>query len=124
MSKVRGKDTGPEMAVRRIAHALGYRYRLHCRDLPGTPDLVFRRMKKVIFVHGCLWHRHGCVLDRPPKSRKEFWEAKLQGNKERDRKRQHELRKLGWRVLVLWECQLERKTLPKRIRHFLDGSTR
>jgi DNA mismatch endonuclease, patch repair protein len=121
MSKVRGKNTGPEILVRRLIFAMGYRYRLHATTLPGTPDLVFPSRRKCIFVHGCLWHRHGCALDRPPKSRRDFWEAKLQGNKERDSKRQSELRKLGWRVLVIWECQLKRSNLRSRIQRFLES---
>ena len=85
MSRIRGKDTGPEMTVRRIVHALGYRYRLHCRDLPGTPDLVFRRLRKIIFIHGCFWHRHeNCPYAYTPKSRQSFWRKKFRLNKQRD----------------------------------------
>ena len=124
MSRVRGKDTKPEMAVRRLVHAMGYRYRLHRRDLPGIPDLVFRRLKKVIFVHGCFWHRHPdtkCKLARMPKSRLDFWRPKLEGNRRRDEASQAELKKLGWRVLVVWECEIGHKEqLENKIRKFLE----
>ena len=120
MSKVRGKNTAPELLVRRLVFAMGYRYQLHDHRLPGVPDLSFRGRKKCIFVHGCLWHRHGCVNDRPPKSRRDFWEAKLQSNKERDQRHQRELRQLGWRVLVLWECQLNSLSISPRILRFLE----
>lgn len=108
MSRIRSKDTKPEMLVRRIVHGLGYRYRLHASDLPGRPDLVFRPRRKVIFVHGCFWHRHeGCSRNRIPKSpeRQEFWRAKLDGNARRDRLNQAALREKGWDVLVIWECE-------------------
>jgi DNA mismatch endonuclease (patch repair protein) len=107
MAKVRSKDTQPEMRVRRLIHAAGYRYRLHCRDLPGKPDLVFRSRRKVVFVHGCFWHRHpGCAHARIPKSRVEFWIAKLEGNRTRDHAIQQTLIDRGWGVLVIWECEL------------------
>lgn len=126
MSRVRSKDTGPEFRVRRVAHALGYRYRLHRRDLPGKPDLVFPGRRKVIFVHGCFWHRHtdpACKLARLPKSRLDFWLPKLQGNRERDLRNQQALRAMGWEVLVVWECELgERAALEYKLRRFLDGS--
>ena len=109
MSLIRGRDTKPEMLVRRMAHALGFRFRLHRRDLPGCPDLVFPRLKRVVFVHGCFWHRHqGCKRARLPKSRHEFWVPKLEGNRLRDRRNRALLKKLGWDCLVVWECQLER----------------
>ncbi len=123
MSRVRGKDTKPEMAVRRTVHAMGYRYRLHRRDLPGIPDLVFGRLKKVIFVHGCFWHRHPdptCKLARMPKSRLEFWRPKLEGNRRRDERIQAELRGSGWRVMVVWECGIGHKEqLENSVREFL-----
>lgn len=107
MGRVRGKDTKPELIVRRILHALGYRYRLHRRDLPGCPDLVFGPRRQVIFVHGCFWHRHKCSLgDRMPKSRVDFWKPKLEANQQRDRQQQAALRRLGWQILVVWECEL------------------
>jgi len=107
MSRVKAKDTKPEMKLRRLVHGLGFRYRLHRRDLPGTPDLVFPRRRAVIFMHGCFWHRHpGCGLTRMPKSRVEFWRTKLEANRERDLRHQQALAELGWRVLVVWECEL------------------
>ena len=109
MSRVRGKDTKPELIVRRLVHRMGYRYRLHRRELrPGTPDLVLQSRKKAIFVHGCFWHRHpdhACKLARLPKSRLDFWKPKLEGNRHRDRENQAKLRNMGWDVLVVWECQ-------------------
>ena len=106
MSRVRGKDTTPELVVRRLAHRHGYRFRLHRKDLPGSPDLVFPRLKKAIFVHGCFWHGHlGCRAGRLPKSRVDYWSAKISRNKERDAEALAELRNLGWQVLVIWECE-------------------
>lgn len=121
MGRVRGKNTKPEMLVRGLVHGLGYRYRLHGRSLPGHPDLVFRKRRKVIFVHGCFWHRHeGCPLCRMPKSRIEFWQRKLEGNKRRDETNQERLRAMGWDFLVVWECELKnRDDLANRIRNFL-----
>ena len=122
MSRIRGRGTRPEMAVRRLVHGLGYRYRLHGKHLPGRPDLVFARRKMVIFVHGCFWHRHpGCRLARTPKSRVDFWRAKLDGNRERDLLTQRELRDLGWRLLVVWECELNNlDSVAERITDFLE----
>ncbi|MFG1364125.1 very short patch repair endonuclease [Xanthobacter versatilis] len=108
MRRVKGRDTGPEMVVRRLLHRLGYRYRLHARELPGRPDIVFRRRRLAIFVHGCFWHRHSdpaCKLARLPKSRLDFWLPKLNGNAARDFEKQGRLEALGWKVLVIWECQ-------------------
>lgn len=124
MSRVRSKDSRPEMCVRRLAHALGYRYRLHAKDLPGTPDMVFRSRGKVVFVHGCFWHRHAnCRLARLPKSRPEFWLPKLQGNAARDRRNQARLRRLGWRCLTVWECQLrDPEAIGRRLKKFLDDA--
>lgn len=123
MSRVRGKDTGPELTVRRIVHALGYRYRLHGSKLPGRPDLVFASRKAVIFVHGCFFHRHPdptCKLARLPKSRLEFWRPKLEGNRARDERNVRELVGTGWRVLTVWECELRDKMpLIRRITDFL-----
>ncbi|MFC3285988.1 very short patch repair endonuclease [Litchfieldella rifensis] len=123
MARVRAKDTKPEMHVRRLIHGMGYRYRLHARDLPGRPDLVFRSRRRVIFVHGCFWHRHpGCSHARIPKSRTEFWRTKLEGNRRRDVMNRIELRRLGWRSLVIWECQLkDEDDLRRKIRSFLDA---
>ncbi len=123
MSRVKGRHTAPEMLVRRVVHGLGYRYRLHRRDLPGCPDLAFGNRKKVIFVHGCFWHRQGdsaCKLARLPKSRLDFWIPKLEANRTRDEKNQARLKAMGWDSLVIWECQLgDRASLEERIRSFL-----
>lgn len=121
MSRIRSADTSPEMQVRRLVHGLGYRYRLHARDLPGVPDLVFRSRKKIIFVHGCFWHQHGCQKYKQPKTRKSFWELKLARNKERDSEVCAVLRKQGWKVLIIWECQMSPVSrLTSRIRRFLE----
>ena len=107
MAAVRSKDTEPELALRRRLHALGLRYRLHDRRLPGTPDLVFPRFGAVCFVHGCFWHRHlGCTGAGIPDTRQEFWKAKLRGNVERDRRHRQSLLRTGWRVAIVWECAL------------------
>jgi len=128
MSRVRGKNTKPEMAVRSLAHRLGYRFRLHRSDLPGKPDLVFPSRRKAIFVHGCFWHRHpnpGCKLARLPKSRRDFWIPKLEGNRQRDLRDQAKLNAMGWNSLVIWECQVrEREWLKERITGFLSGNAR
>lgn len=108
MRAVKGRDTATEMTVRRLAHSLGFRYRLHRRDLPGTPDLVFPARRAVVFVHGCFWHQHHCPRgSRLPKTRREYWESKLRRNQNRDRRNQKLLREMGWRVLVVWECQIK-----------------
>lgn len=123
MALVRAKDTKPELLVRRLVHGMGYRYRLHRRDLPGTPDLVFPGRGKVIFIHGCFWHRHAdCALARLPKSRSDFWLPKLTANAERDARNVRALRRLGWSVLTIWECQLgDTAKLASKIRRFLDA---
>ena len=123
MRRVRGKDTKPERAVRRVAHALGYRFRLHRRDLPGTPDLVFPRLGRAIFVHGCFWHRHeGCARTTTPKTRAAYWREKFEQNIRRDRRNVEALRRLGWEVLVVWECEtFESAELLGRLSRFLDG---
>lgn len=106
MGRIRGRDTTPELLVRRLAHSLGYRFRLHRRDLPGTPDLVFPGQRKVVFVHGCFWHRHaGCRFAYEPKSNIEFWQRKFASNKERDVRVRGELKLMDWQVLTVWECQ-------------------
>lgn len=121
MSRIRNADTKPEMVVRRLIHGMGYRYRLHARDLPGNPDLVFRSRDKLIFVHGCFWHQHGCRQYRQPRTKRAFWEPKLAKNKARDTKVRRELQKLGWRVMVIWECQVKRElALRNRIKRFLE----
>lgn len=122
MSLVRGTDTGPELVVRRLAFRMGYRYRKHVRALPGRPDMVFPGRRKVIFVHGCFWHRHRCSLGRMPKSRLEFWVPKLEANRRRDLRNLRKLRSSGWRVLVVWECQIrDLPALAARIKEFLDA---
>ena len=106
MARVRGKNTLPEMRVRRAAHALGYGFRLHRRDLPGSPDIVFPGRRKVVFVHGCFWHRHpGCKKTTTPTTRRRHWTAKFDRNIERDREVERRLREGGWDVLVIWECE-------------------
>lgn len=125
MARVRSKDTKPEWTVRRIVHRLGFRYRLHDGRLPGRPDMVFPSRRKVIFVHGCFWHRHGsrCVLTRLPKSKLEFWRPKLEQNHRRDRKNVGLLRAAGWDVLVVWECELQDATsLADRVTGFLEAA--
>jgi DNA mismatch endonuclease (patch repair protein) len=106
MSRIRGKDTKPEMLVRGGLHARRLRYRLHDRSLPGRPDLVFRKHRTVVFIHGCFWHAHGCALSKLPATREDFWQTKLAANAERDRKAVDALRAAGWRILVIWECSL------------------
>jgi DNA mismatch endonuclease (patch repair protein) len=106
MSRIKGRDTSPERIVRSILHRMGYRFRLHRKDLPGKPDVVLPKHKTVIFVHGCFWHRHkGCKDATLPKTRRSFWRKKLEGNAARDRVKERSLRILGWRVIVLWECE-------------------
>ena len=123
MQAVRSKDTGPEQKIRRLLHGLGYRYRLHRRDLPGKPDLVFPSRKKAIFVHGCFWHAHGCRYGRPPKSRLEYWLPKLEKNKARDADKLSRLEELGWRVLIVWQCEMEDiGALADSLHCFLEGS--
>jgi DNA mismatch endonuclease, patch repair protein len=121
MARVRKKDTRPELAVRRCAHRLGFRFRLHRTDLPGTPDLTFPKLRKVIFVHGCFWHQHSCRLgQKPPKSRREYWLPKLERNVARDRKAVEGLETDGWGVLIVWECEIKDKLLlQERLRVFL-----
>jgi DNA mismatch endonuclease (patch repair protein) len=118
MQAVKSKDTGPEMWVRRLLHEQGYRYRLHVKDLPGCPDLVFSSRKKVIFVHGCFWHGHHCARgNRVPVHNREYWVGKIEGNRKRDQKAARQLRQLGWERKVIWECSLRD---PERVRSLLD----
>jgi DNA mismatch endonuclease (patch repair protein) len=123
MAKVRGRDTKPELAVRRRLHAMGYRYRLHDKKLPGSPDLVFAGRRKALFVHGCFWHMHeGCALARMPKSRLDFWRPKLEGNRARDAAKVSQLRELGWEVMTVWECELrDMDALVARVVAFLNN---
>ncbi|WP_306508838.1 MULTISPECIES: very short patch repair endonuclease [Janthinobacterium] len=126
MARVKGKNTGPELLVRKLVFAAGYRYRIHVKNLPGSPDLTFPRRKKVIFVHGCFWHRHeGCDLARMPKSRIDFWDSKLSGNKLRDARAVDALRQCGWDVMVVWECELrDPQNVAKAIQEFLGAPCR
>jgi DNA mismatch endonuclease (patch repair protein) len=123
MAAVHSEDTGPEMAVRRIVRGLGYRYRLHVVALPGKPDLVFPSRRKIVFVHGCFWHRHGnCRYATSPKTRKAFWSAKFAANVERDRRAKRELKRMGWAVLTVWQCELRKLVrLTGRLNDFLSN---
>ena len=121
MSRVKGKNTTPELRVRRAAHALGLRFRLHRSDLPGTPDLVFPKWHIAVFVHGCFWHRHkGCTKASTPKSRSDYWTKKFQQNTQRDRRNSRHLRRAGWSVLTIWECETKQasKLTDKLIKLF------
>lgn len=109
MSRIRDKNTKPEKRIRSLLHELGYRFRLHRKDLPGRPDIVLPKYQTVIFVHGCFWHQHrGCKYAYKPKSRIEFWQKKFKENRERDGRKTKELKHIGWRVIVIWECELEK----------------
>jgi DNA mismatch endonuclease (patch repair protein) len=122
MSRVKSKDSKPELLVRRLLHSLGYRYRLHRKDLPGRPDLVFPARKKIIFVHGCFWHRHACSLGkRVPKSNQQFWLPKLEANRLRDINIRKKLENLGWEIFVVWECEIkDADLLRERLLNFLN----
>lgn len=122
MSRIRGKDTTPEKLVRSLVHRLGYRFRLHRRDLPGTPDLTFPKLRKIIFVHGCFWHVHACPRGRStPSNNGSFWLKKRQANVARDQHAVLTLRRFGWRVLIIWECQLrDQKRLEEKLATFLN----
>lgn len=122
MSRIRKTGSKPEVQVRRLAHHLGYRFRINRRDLPGTPDVVFPSRRKAIFVHGCFWHQHeGCRLANRPRTRPEYWLPKLARNVERDARACTSLQALGWRVLVIWECEVkDRNTLTERLIDFLE----
>lgn len=124
MSRIKDRNTKPELIVRSLIHRMGYRYRLHGKELPGRPDLVFTKRRKVIFVHGCFWHRHeGCRLARLPKSRLDFWRPKLEANAERDKEVERRLTELGWKVLTVWECEVKDEVvLTLRVRAFLDDT--
>lgn len=126
MSKIRSKNTKPEMIVRKLAHSMGLRFRLHKAGLPGKPDLVFAGRRKVIQIHGCFWHQHaGCVNGRMPKSRREYWVPKLMRNVERDHATECDLERLGWGVMTIWECQTkDLKALRKRLCAFLRPGRR
>lgn len=111
MAAIRGKNTVPEVTVRRFLHAQGFRFRLHRKDLPGKPDIVLPKYRTAIFVHGCFWHLHGCKNTVIPKTRTEWWTAKLEGNRARDEKNNQRLEQLGWRVITIWECEISSSRL-------------
>ncbi|TSA53834.1 MAG: DNA mismatch endonuclease Vsr [Planctomycetaceae bacterium] len=115
MSKISGKNTKPELIIRKALFAEGYRYRLHRKDLPGNPDMVFPSKKKVIFINGCFWHGHNCKKAALPTTHREFWEKKLSGNKERDKRNLVKLKAMGWKNLVIWQCQIKKSTLETQI---------
>jgi DNA mismatch endonuclease (patch repair protein) len=121
MRAVKGANTAPELAVRSMIHRMGYRFRLHCRDLPGKPDLVFPRLKKVVFVHGCFWHGHDCARGaREPKANAVYWRAKITRNRSRDAIHLKALKTAGWRAAVVWECELKKLTrVARRLARFL-----
>lgn len=125
MRRIRSKDMSPELQVRRLLHRMGYRYRLHRKSLPGHPDIIFVKVKKAIFVHGCFWHQHAdpaCKITRIPKSRLEYWAPKLKRNAKRDFESVSLLSQMGWRVLVIWECQVpEVSILQRKLVAFLKG---
>ena len=122
MSAIKSKNTKPEIAVRKLLHSMGYRFRLHRKDLPGSPDIVLPKYKTVIFVHGCFWHRHqNCKYASNPKTRREFWEKKFKENIERDKKTQEKLKNLGWKTKIVWECEIKKQDkLIKKIEDFLN----
>jgi DNA mismatch endonuclease (patch repair protein) len=116
MSRVRGKDTRPELAVRRLLHGLGFRFRLHRRDLPGTPDLVLPKYNAVVMVHGCFWHGHrGCKAATVPKTRTDYWLEKIAANRRRDARDSRRLRRLGWKVVVVWQCETKNSEALQRL---------
>jgi DNA mismatch endonuclease (patch repair protein) len=121
MSRVKGRNTLPELVVRKLVHGLGFRFRLHGKSLPGKPDLVFASRKKAVFVHGCFWHRHaGCKYATSPKTRRKYWNEKFVANVERDRRTVGKLRRAGWSVMTVWQCETKRPaTLEKRLDRFL-----
>ncbi len=126
MQANRSTDTKPELTIRRLLHAMGYRFRLHVKDLPGRPDIVFTAKRKVIEVHGCFWHAHGCTpLGQPPKSRKDYWGPKLLANRERDARKAQALGDAGWQLFVVWECEVRSNAdaVLKKLSRFL-GPTR
>ena len=122
MSAIKSKNTKPEITVRKLLHSMGYRFRLHKKDLPGSPDIVLPKYKTVIFVHGCFWHRHqNCKYASNPKTRREFWEKKFKENIERDKKNQEKLKNLGWKTKIVWECEIKKQDkLIKKIEDFLN----
>ena len=124
MRRIKGKNTSPELAVRRMIFRLGYRYRLHRGDLPGKPDIVFGRLRKLIFVHGCFWHAHPCFMAHQPKTNEAYWSPKLKRNQERDARHLEELETAGWDVLTIWECELKNMdSVEQKLTRFLNGQS-
>lgn len=122
MRRITSKNTSPELAVRQMLFRLGYRYRLHRKDLPGKPDIVFGRLRKLIFVHGCFWHAHSCHKAHQPKTNEAYWSPKLMRNQERDSRHLEQLKSEGWRVLTIWECELkDMGKTERRVTRFLNG---
>lgn len=124
MSRIKGKDTKPELLIRSLLHKMGYRFRLNCKNMPGKPDIVLAKYKTVIFVHGCFWHRHiGCKYSYIPKSRVDFWKQKFNATIERDQKKTDTLKSLGWRVIIVWECDLKKRAedVINKIHYTLKG---
>lgn len=126
MSRVKSKNTAPEIRVRRVAHAMGLRFRIHRRDLPGNPDIIFPKYRAAIFIHGCFWHRHlGCKKATMPKSNVRFWEEKFTHNIERDERNIQKLRELGWSVAIFWECEVkDPEEIEKRLCDVLSDSSK
>ena len=122
MSRIKGRDTKPELIVRRLLHGMGYRYRLHDPTLPGRPDIVLTRHGKIIQVHGCFWHGHkGCKRASTPTSNRDFWETKIRNNRARDSRTARQLRRWGWSVMTIWECQIrDLNVLERRLRAFMN----
>ena len=116
MSAIKSKNTKPEIAVRKLLHSMGYRFRLHRKDLPGSPDIVLPKYKTVIFVHGCFWHRHeNCKYASTPKTRKEFWESKFKANVKRDLEIQEKIKNLGWQSVIIWECEIKNEKIKDKL---------
>lgn len=123
MKSVRTRNTGPELVVRRLLHRLGFRFRLHRRDLPGSPDIVLARWKTAVFVHGCYWHGHDCAKGRLPKSRLDYWGPKIEANRQRDRDVEQRLRELGWNVVTIWQCETKiERTIAERLKREIVGT--
>ena len=122
MSSIKSKNTKPEIKVRKVLHSMGYRFRLHRKDLPGSPDIVLPKYKTVIFVHGCFWHRHeNCKYASNPKTRKEFWENKFKTNVKRDKEIQEKIKNIGWKSVVIWECEVRNiESIEEKIKRFLN----
>ena len=122
MSAIKSKNTKPEITLRKLLHSMGYRFRLHRKDLPGSPDIVLPKYKTVIFVHGCFWHRHeNCKYASIPKTRKEFWESKFKANVKRDKEIQEKIKNIGWQSVVIWECEIKNKIfLERKLRNLFN----